>query len=66
MPKYAPPDDNGLKPWVVTISEWGRKSDQIVYAETSAQAKYRMCGGMRHATATARRATPADVEGAAR
>lgn len=66
MSKYAPRNEDGLKPWVVTISEWGRKSDRIVYADTGAQAKYQTCGRMRHVTATVRRATPADVKSATR
>ena len=56
MSKYAPPNDAGLKPWLVTVSEWGRKNDRIVYAETNAAAKYEAVGRMRYVTATARRA----------
>lgn len=62
MSRYAPPNADGLKPWVVTIREWGRTRDTIQYAETAARAKYRAIGRARHVTATARRATPLDME----
>ena len=59
--KYAPPNPEGLKPYVVTVSSWGRKHDLIVYAKSSADAKYKTIGRQRHTYATARRATPDDV-----
>ncbi len=61
MSKYAPPNAEGMKPWVVTIREWGNVRDRIVYAETARQAKYDVIGSMRYVTATARRATPDDM-----
>jgi hypothetical protein len=62
MSKYAPPNDEGLKPWVVTVSDFGRKYVRIIYAETSAAAKYAAVGRQQHVSATARRATPEDLE----
>jgi hypothetical protein len=61
MSKYAPAREDGLKPWIVTLCEWGRKTDRIIYAETNAAARYQAVGRMRYVTATARRATPADI-----
>jgi hypothetical protein len=66
-PKYAPPNEDGLKPWVVTVREWGRAShDRIIYAKTNAAAKYAAIGRQRYVTATARRATPDDLTRALR
>jgi hypothetical protein len=62
MSKYAPAREDGLKPWVVTRREWGRSSERVVYAETSAAAKYKAIGRQLHVTATVRRATPEDIE----
>ena len=30
MAKYAPPREDGLKPYRVEVSEWGRKRERIV------------------------------------
>ena len=61
MPKFAPPREDGLKPWHVTIREWGREYARIEYAATAAGARYNAIGRQRYVTATARRATPEDV-----
>lgn len=61
MPKYAPPNADGLKPWLVTVSEWGRKTTRVIYAESNSAAVYEAKGRMRYVHATARRATPADM-----
>lgn len=62
MPKYAPPDDRGRKPYVRWSSEFGRSTERILYAANIAEVR-------RHANALGaydfvevRRATPADVE----
>jgi hypothetical protein len=62
MSKYAPLNEDGLKPWVVTRNEWGRTSEQIVYAKSSADAKYKAIGRQLHVTGTVRRATSEDIE----
>jgi hypothetical protein len=62
MSKFAPPNEDGLKPWVVTLSERGHKSERIVYAKSSADAKYRAIGRQLHVTGTVRRATSADID----
>ncbi len=62
MAKYAPPRADGLKPYVVLWSSWGVEHRTVVYAKTPADARYRTCGGMRHAYASScRRATPGDM-----
>lgn len=61
-PRYEPAREDGLKPWFVTLREWGRSSTWIVWAESSGQAKFEAIGRMRYVTATVRRATPADVQ----
>jgi hypothetical protein len=61
MAKYAPPREDGLKPWLVVISSFGSKMERIIYAETRAQAEYDAKGRMRHTYAHGRRATPEDV-----
>jgi len=58
--KYAPAREDGLKPWVVTITEWGQLRERIIYAETRSAAEYEGKGGMRYVYAHARRATPED------
>ena len=60
-PKYAPAREDGLKPWLVTIYEWGKSRDRVIYAETAAAARYDAIGRMLYVSAKARRATPADL-----
>lgn len=61
-PRFAPAREDGLKPWVVVRSEWGRKTTKIVYAETRASAEYQEKGRQLYVSAHGRRATPADME----
>lgn len=61
-PKYAPPREDGLKPWHVTISEWGHRRERIEWADSRTQAEYQAVGRMRYVYAKARRATPDDME----
>jgi hypothetical protein len=61
MPKYAPPNAEGLKPWVVTITSFGRSHDVLIHAETAAAAKFKAIGRAQHTYGTVRRATPEDV-----
>lgn len=61
-PRYAPAREDGLKPWAVEISEWGKRRTQVVYAENRSAAEYEAKGRMRYVHAKARRATPDDME----
>lgn len=61
MPKFAPAREDGLKPWHVTISEWGKQRTHIEWAEDARSAEYQAVGRMRYVSAKARRATPADL-----
>lgn len=63
MPKYAPANENGEKPYVVERSGWGRKRTKVVYAATVADAKYRAFGrlGTGEYITGCRRATPEDM-----
>lgn len=60
--RYAPADEKGFKPWVVTRMEWGRTTCHLEWAESAAQAAYQNRGRQRNVSAHARRATPEDVE----
>jgi hypothetical protein len=60
--RYAPPRDDGLKPWVVERAEWGRRTERVVYAETRSAAEYEVKGRQRYVTARGRRATSEDME----
>lgn len=62
MAKYAPAREDGLKPYVVEVSEWGRKRETVVYAAKSNDATYQAVGRSRYAYGKARRATPDDLE----
>lgn len=61
--RWAPDNAEGLHPYVVTRSEWGRQYERIEYARNLAEAK-RDYGWTRaaYASMSVRRATPADVE----
>lgn len=61
MPKYAPANGEGLKPYCVTVTEWGRQTERIVYAHSAGDAQYQAKGRMRYTYARARRATPEDM-----
>jgi hypothetical protein len=43
-PKYAPANAEGLKPYVVTIQDWDRERDRLVYAENPAGARWKALG----------------------
>ena len=60
--KYAPAREDGMKPYHVTISEWGQQYEKIIYAATTDDAKYKAVGRMRYIAARVRRATPDDVK----
>ncbi len=60
--KYAPAREDGLKPFHVALTSWGRSWGVIVYAETASDAEYRAKHQQMHTYAKARRATPADME----
>jgi hypothetical protein len=60
--KYAPAREDGKKPYVATISEWGRQRTAIVWGKTASDAKYAAIGRMRYAYARVRRATPTDMD----
>jgi hypothetical protein len=60
--RFAPAREDGLKPWVVIRSEWGRKTYHLVYAESARDAVWRNIGRGRYVTGRALRATPEDVE----
>ncbi|MEJ6554047.1 hypothetical protein PQI51_03290 [Microbacterium esteraromaticum] len=64
MTKYAPANENGEKPYVVTQSGWGRTRTRITYAKTVAEAKFRAFGrqGVGEFITGCRRATPEDME----
>jgi hypothetical protein len=64
MPKYAPANDEGLKPYMVTRAGWGRSSTRLVYADKVATAKYKAFGrmGTGEYITECRRATPEDIE----
>ena len=64
MSKYAPADENGDKPYVVEVWDFGRHSVRVVYAANPGEAKYRAIGRQRNPMAYAqsvRRATPQDL-----
>jgi hypothetical protein len=62
MPKYAPAREDGLKPYVVAVSSWGRTDERIIYAAKTNEAEYEGKGRMAYTSAKARRATPEDME----
>jgi hypothetical protein len=63
MSKYAPANEFGDKPYVVTQSGWGRKRSKIAYGKTAAEAKYRAFGrqGVGEYITGCRRATLEDM-----
>lgn len=40
MSAYAPPREDGKKPWVRESYHFGQRTSSIVYADTSREAKY--------------------------
>ena len=63
-PKYAPAREDGKKPYVVTIMDWGKTRERIGWGKTVADAKYNAAGRSRPGmhVSRARRATPEDME----
>lgn len=64
MAKYAPADGEGRKPYVVAVRDWGRESEELVWAGDAAGARREAVDGTvpwRYALST-RRAIPGDVE----
>lgn len=61
--KWAPDNDEGLHPYVITKHSWGHTRNRIEYATSLKEAKAQH-GWTResHTTVTVRRATPADME----
>lgn len=64
-PKYAPANEDGLKPYFAEIYEWGRTRVEIVWATGAAAARYQAINRMKYTTAKVRRATLEDMETAA-
>ena len=64
MSKYAPPREDGKKPYVVEQSGWGRKRERIGWGKTVAEAKHNAFGrpGVGEYITGCRRATPEDME----
>jgi hypothetical protein len=62
--KYAPANDEGLKPYVVTRKGWRSESTKVVYADTPTIAKFLAFGrmGVGQYVSECRRATPGDIE----
>lgn len=42
--KYAPPNDDGEKPYVVTYQDWRLQCRRLVYADKPSTARYRALG----------------------
>ena len=48
--KYAPANEAGEKPYVVTIWDWSRERTAIVYADNANDARYAAVGRKRPGT----------------
>lgn len=44
MPKYEPPREDGLKGYVVTVSNWGKVVAHVTYAKTALSARHAILG----------------------
>ena len=40
MKKYAPADENGLKPYTLVIWDWAREYRKVMFAENAAEARW--------------------------
>lgn len=60
MSKWAPAREDGKKPWVRTVSEWGWSTERIVWADSAQDAKC-IEPIMRYASVRVRRAEPQDM-----
>lgn len=62
MSKYAPANESGDKPFVVTGIDWGRSVTRVIYAPDSATARYNSgLRGTGQYVQAVRRATPDDL-----
>lgn len=63
MPKFAPANDQGEKPYVATVYQWGKYNDELTWADDAAQArsKYTRLGTGEYLERL-RRATPDDLD----
>ena len=64
VPKYAPAREDGDKPYVISIHDWGKDIERLGWGATASEAKYDATG-RKHVgmyVNSARRATPDDVE----
>ena len=61
-PRYARARHDGLKPWVVAVTQWGQTKERIIYASSASEAAYEGKGRQLYTYAKARRATPDEVE----
>lgn len=63
MAKYAPANDEGLKPYFIEYRDWRDIIQKIVYAEDVSTARYKAIGRGRPGVGIreARRATPDDI-----
>ena len=64
MSKYAPPDANNAKPYVVHVWEWGQEFERLTFAADPQEARWLVLGrpGVGQYVQKVRRATPGDVE----
>ena len=46
MPKYAPAREDGTKPYVVTVTDWGKRSDRLVYVASAGRPATRRSGAV--------------------
>jgi hypothetical protein len=61
-PRYAPAREDGTKPYVVTVADWGKTSERLVYAKGLGAARYRATLNVTGVYAkSVRRASPEDV-----
>jgi hypothetical protein len=44
MPKYAPANEAGEKPYIVETMNWGKDDHRLVYAETPSDARWKAVG----------------------
>ena len=42
--RYAPARGDGTKPYVVTVSDWGKRAERLVYVKERGQARYAALG----------------------
>lgn len=64
MPKYAPANENGSLPYIVTGSNWGRPISRLIYARDNRTAKFNIgLRGTGQYVISARRALASEIEG---